>query len=36
MQQSHLDNTQTDLFETTEGTVARKDFLISVVPTQGG
>lgn len=32
----YLDDTQTDLVETAEGTVARKDFLISVVPTQGG
>lgn len=32
----YLDDTQTDLVETDEGTVARKDFMISVVPTQGG
>lgn len=32
----YLDDTQTDLVETADGTVARKDFLISVVPTQGG
>lgn len=32
----YLDDTTSDLAETEKGTVARKDFLLSVVPTQGG
>merc|ERR1711969_512815 len=32
----YLDDVQTGEDQTTEGTVARKDFLLSVVPTRGG
>ncbi len=32
----YLDDTTTNMVDTTEGTVARRDFVISVVPTQGG
>ncbi|WP_371168866.1 BatD family protein [Aliiroseovarius sp. 2305UL8-7] len=32
----YLDDTSTDMVETADGTVARRDFLLSVVPTRGG
>ena len=32
----YLDDTQTDMVSTADGTVARRDFQISVVPTRGG
>ncbi len=32
----YLDDTQTDMVETKDGTVARRDYILSIVPTQGG